>query len=45
MVDMVMRMKFRINIPRCLIVSPGYGGLAKFIIIDENVGFPGEIYN
>jgi hypothetical protein len=37
--DVVMKMKFSINFPR---VGQGYGGLEKFIIIDQFVGFPGE---
>jgi hypothetical protein len=24
---------------------PGYGGLGKFIILDQYVGFPEEVYN
>jgi hypothetical protein len=27
------------------IVGPGYGGLEKFIIRDQYVGFPGEVHN
>jgi hypothetical protein len=44
MVDMVMKMKFRIKKYSHVFnrIGPGYGGLTKFIIIDQYVGFPGE---
>jgi hypothetical protein len=47
MVDVVMEMKFSINKYSQIFyrVSPGYGGLAKFIITDQHVAFPGEGYN
>jgi hypothetical protein len=42
-VNVVMKMKFIINNSQVFNrVGPGYGGLAKLIIIDESVGFPGE---
>jgi hypothetical protein len=47
MVDVVIKMKFNINKYSEVFnrVGPGYGGLAKFIIIDQYVCFPGEGYN
>jgi hypothetical protein len=47
MVDVFMRMKFRIKKYYQVFnrIGLGYGGLTKFIIIDQNVGFPGEGYN
>jgi hypothetical protein len=41
MVDVVMEMKFRIK----KYSQVFNGGLTKFIIIDQYVGFPGEGYN
>jgi hypothetical protein len=42
-----MKMKFSINKYFHIFhrVGPGYRGLAKFIIVDQYVGFPGEGYN
>jgi hypothetical protein len=42
-VDVDMKIKFSVNkYSQVFIrVGPGYGGLAKFIIIDQSVGFPG----
>jgi hypothetical protein len=47
MVDMVMKVKFRIKKYSQVFnrIGPGYGGLTKFIIIDQCVGFHGEGYN
>jgi hypothetical protein len=48
MVDVVMKMKFSINKHSQVFsirVGPGHGGLAKFIITDQYVGFPEEGYN
>jgi hypothetical protein len=44
---MVMEMKFSINKYSQVFCKAGLGyrGLAKFIIIDKYVGFPGEEYN
>jgi hypothetical protein len=46
MVDLVMKTKFRIKKYSQVLnrIGPGYGGLAKFIIIDQYVDFPGEGY-
>jgi hypothetical protein len=46
MVD-VMKMMFSINKYSQVFnrVGPGYGGLEKFIIIDQYFGFPGDGYN
>jgi hypothetical protein len=46
-VDMVMQMKFSVNKYSQVFyrVGPGYRGLAKFIIVDQSLGFPGEGYN
>jgi hypothetical protein len=43
-VDMVMEMKFSINKYSQVFyrVGPGYRGLAKLMIVDLNVGFPGK---
>jgi hypothetical protein len=47
MVDVVMKMKFRINTYSQVYnrVSLGYEGLTKFTIIHQYIGFPGEGYN
>jgi hypothetical protein len=47
MVGVVMKMKFSINKYSQVFnkVGPDYGELAKCIIIDQYVGFPGEGYN
>jgi hypothetical protein len=44
MVNIVMKIKFIINTYSQVFkgVGPGYGELAKFIILGQNVGFPGE---
>jgi hypothetical protein len=44
---MVMEMKFSISKYSQVFyrVSPGYRELAKFIVVDEYVGFPGGGYN
>jgi hypothetical protein len=44
---MIMEIKFSISKYSQVFnrVSPGYRGLAKFIIIDQYFGFPGEGYN
>jgi hypothetical protein len=46
MVDMITKMKFIISKYSQIFkgVGPGYGELAKFIIIDQYAGFPGEGY-
>jgi hypothetical protein len=46
-VDVFMEMKFIMNIYSQAFhrVGPGYRELAKFIIVDQCVGFPGEGYN
>jgi hypothetical protein len=46
-VGMVMEMKFSISKLSQVFyrVDPGYRGLAKFMIIDQDFGFPGEGYN
>jgi hypothetical protein len=45
MVDMIMKMKFRIKKYSQVFnrVGPGYRGLTKFIIIDQYVDFPGGL--
>jgi hypothetical protein len=47
MVDMVTKMKFRISKYSQVFnrVGLGYGGLAKFIIVYQYIGFPAEGYN
>jgi hypothetical protein len=47
MVDVVMKMKFSINkyFQAFNRVGSDYGGLTKFIIIDQFVGFPEKGYN
>jgi hypothetical protein len=47
MFDVVMEMKHGINKYSEVFyrVCPGYGGLSKFIIIEQYVGFPGEGHN
>jgi hypothetical protein len=47
MADVVMKIKFSINKYSQVFnrVGPGYGGLAKFIVIDQYVGFPEDGYN
>jgi hypothetical protein len=44
MIDEVMKMEISIRKYSQLSnrADPGYGGLAKFIVIDQYVGFPGE---
>jgi hypothetical protein len=43
MVDVVMKVKFSIKYTQDFNrVGPDYGGLAKFMIIDQYFGFPGE---
>jgi hypothetical protein len=46
-VNIVMEIKFSINKYSQVFyrVGLGYRGLAKFIIIDKYIGFPGEGYN
>jgi hypothetical protein len=47
MADVVVKMKFSINKHSQVFyrVGPCYGEWAKFIIIDQYAGFPGEEYN
>jgi hypothetical protein len=47
MVDVDMKMEFSVRKYFHVYsrVGPAYGDLAKFIIIDKYVGFPGEGYN
>jgi hypothetical protein len=46
MVDVVMKVKFSIKYTQVFNrIGPDYGGLIKFIIIDQYFGFPGEGYN
>jgi hypothetical protein len=44
MVDVIMKLKFRIKKYSQVFnrIGPGYGGLTKFVIIDQYVGVPGE---
>jgi hypothetical protein len=46
-VDVVMEMEFNVNKYSQVFyrVGPGYRGLANFIIVDQNIGFPAEGYN
>jgi hypothetical protein len=45
-IDVVMEIKFSVNKHSQAFyrIGPSYRGLAKFIIIDQHVGFPGEGY-
>jgi hypothetical protein len=47
MVDVVMKMKYNINKYSQVFYrfGPVYGGLTKFVIIHQYVGFPGEEYS
>jgi hypothetical protein len=47
MIGVVMKMKFSVNKYSQVFyrVGPDYRGLAKFIVVDQYVGFPGEGYN
>jgi hypothetical protein len=47
MIDVVMEMKFSISKYSQVFYRLGseYGGLTKYIILDQYVGFPGEEYN